>query len=143
MISRVILDFDGTPEELSGDELSNYSGTKDFGSLTSLEALADTREVSLTALGEQFPSLEKFRLNNSIIPTVRDIGCAFLKLRFLWLPRCGLTSLDGITTIARILKSYIWPSIRFRTCRTLWGWKNSRSLTLKRTKSKIYPMCNS
>jgi hypothetical protein len=104
MISRLILEFDGISEEISGDELYTYSGPKDFESLRSLQALVDTRESSLTALADQFPNLEKFRLNNSIIPTVRDIGCSFEKLRFLWLPRCGLTSLDGICTLSRNLE---------------------------------------
>jgi hypothetical protein len=104
MITHVILDFDGTPEQIPGDEIYNYSGRTHFESLTSLEALVDTSEESLTALGDLFPNLEKFRLNNSIIPNVRDIGCSFSRLRFLWLPRCGLTSLNGISTLSQNLQ---------------------------------------
>jgi hypothetical protein len=51
-----------------------------------------------------FPSLRKLRLNNSIIPSVRDLGCTLGCLTFLSLARCNLTSLDGIATISQNLE---------------------------------------
>jgi hypothetical protein len=134
MISRVILDFDGTPEEISGDDIYYYSGTKKFHSLTSLEALANTREISLTVLGEFFPNLEKLRLNNSVIPNVRDIGCAFLKLRFLWLPRCGLTSLNGISTVSGNLEELYLAFNQISDVSDLMGMDRLKVLDLEENK---------
>jgi hypothetical protein len=48
--------------------------------------------------------MRKLRLNNSIIPSVRDIGCTLVNLRFLSLARCNLSSLDGIATISQNLE---------------------------------------
>jgi hypothetical protein len=103
MITSVVLSSDdGTPPVHCAD-LFSLSG-KSPESFSSLEAKADTRESSLSALGDLFPHLQKLRLNNSIIPSVRDIGCTLNGLTFLSLARCNLTSLDGIGTISRNLE---------------------------------------
>lgn len=68
------------------------------------ESQVNTTESTLTCIGDQFPNLRKLRLNNSVIYSIRDIGCTFSNLRFLSLARCGITSLCGISTISNTVE---------------------------------------
>jgi hypothetical protein len=104
MLAKIVLDYESNPEVVDRETLLKYEGQKDLEALSSLEAVADTRELSLTWLGDLFPNLEKLRLNNSIIPSVRDISNRLVRLRFLSLAQCGITSLDGIATISTALE---------------------------------------
>jgi hypothetical protein len=104
MISQVILIYDDDPEPIHCDDLLSLQTSKPPESLLSLEARVDTRDRTLSSLGDQFPQLRKLRLNNSIIPSVRDIGCTLSALRFLSLAHCNLVSLDGIATISQNLE---------------------------------------
>lgn len=100
MIEQIILDYDTAPEPLSYNSLINYRGRKKFRDVKSIEAKVNTEDLTLSFLGPMFPNLERLRLNNSIITSIRDIGCNFPKLRFLSLAQCNITSLDGIATIS-------------------------------------------
>ncbi|EAY14340.1 Leucine Rich Repeat family protein [Trichomonas vaginalis G3] len=104
MLERAILEFPGDRTRYEVDNIANYEGPNELGMLEALEAKVDTRELTLTFLGEMFPNLQKLRLNNSIIPSVRDIGCELVNLRFLSLASCNLTSLDGISTLSHNLE---------------------------------------
>lgn len=104
MITNCILIFDGVDETIYTDNLLTFDGEHDFTTLASLEAKVDTREFTLTFLGDTFPNIRKLRLNNSIIPSVRDIGCTLVNLRFLSLARCNISSLDGIATLSQNLE---------------------------------------
>lgn len=103
MISDCILIFQNNEQD-QADDLLSYDSDHDFTTLISLEAKADTRDFSLSFLGDTFPNIKKLRLNNSIIPSVRDIGCTLVNLRFLSLARCNISSLDGIATISQNLE---------------------------------------
>lgn len=103
MISNCILIFQNNEQD-QADDLLSYSGDHDFTTLTSLEAKVDTRDFTLSFLGDTFPNIKKLRLNNSIIPSIRDIGCTLVSLRFLSLARCNISSLDGIATISQNLE---------------------------------------
>lgn len=100
MIEQIILDYDTSPEVLSYNSLINYKGRKRFRDVKSVEAKVNTKDLTLSFLGPMFPNLERLRLNNSTISSIRDIGCNFPKLRFLSLAQCNITSLDGIATIS-------------------------------------------
>jgi hypothetical protein len=89
-LARITLEFDGNPEFLEMEDLLKYDGEKDLSAVTSFEAVADTREMTLSVLGHFFPRLEKLRLNNSVIASVRDISSSLPQLRHLWLAHCGL-----------------------------------------------------
>jgi hypothetical protein len=130
MITRVILDFDTTPESVRGDGIYRYRGKKDLLTLKSLEAVVDTRENSLSAFGDLVPNLEKLRLNNSIIPDIRDIGCRFVHLRCLWLARCGLASLNGVSTISRNLEELYLAYNHISDVSDLMGMEKLRVLDL-------------
>jgi hypothetical protein len=103
MLTQIILDFD-TPEPLACDSLYAYAGAKDLSGVTSLAAVADTRDGSLSYLADILPNLTKLRLNNSRISSIRDIGCRLSSLRILSLANCGLTSLNGVSTLSRNLE---------------------------------------
>lgn len=104
MIKRAILEFEGEKEPVEVENLFAFDADRDYSTLISIEACVDTRELSLSFLGNTFPGIRKMRLNNSIIPSVRDIGCTLVNLRYLSLARCNLTSLDGICTISSSLE---------------------------------------
>jgi hypothetical protein len=104
MIRDALLVFDGIDDPVPCDDLFTLDTPHNYETLNSLEAKADTRELTLSFLGDTFPNMKKLRLNNSIIPSVRDIGCTLVHLRFLSLARCDLHSLDGIATISQNLE---------------------------------------
>lgn len=104
MLKNIILDYEKDGEVIDSDALLAYTGSKDFSALTSLEAIADTKEMTLSFLGDLFPRLQKLRLNNSRIYSIRDISTSLVNLRFLSLAHCGISSLDGISTLSSQLE---------------------------------------
>lgn len=100
MLSCCKLEFPNKKDVVEINDIGEYNGPDDLLTLVSLEGKADTRELTLSFLGDMFPHLRKLRLNNSIIPSIRDVGCSLSNLRFLSLARCNITSLDGISTIS-------------------------------------------
>ena len=100
MFGHVIIEFPGQKEKVSLDDITQYDGEGNVTEIVSLETVVDCSELTLSFLGEMFPNLEKLRLNNSIMTSVRDIGCTLKNLRFLNLARCGLTSLDGLGALS-------------------------------------------
>jgi hypothetical protein len=133
-LSQIVLEFDGDPEPLEMEDLLKYDGTKDFSRVKSFEAIADTREMTLSVLGNFFPVLEKLRLNNSIISSVRDISSSLCNLRYLWLARCELESLDGISTISSQLEELYLAFNRVTDLNELIGMSNLRVLDLEENK---------
>ena len=102
MLTDIILAVDGKkPEKIASlDDLFNYKGKKKLKKIKSFQAIADTTEMSLAYFGDMFPLIQRLHLNNSIIPSIRDLRSNLPKLSVLHLAHCGLSSLDGITTIA-------------------------------------------
>lgn len=86
-----------------------------------LQCQVDTTESSLSFIGDRFPNLQKLKLNNSIIPNMRDIGCRFTNLKFLSLARCGITSLNGISTISQVLEELYLAFNQIDDCSELVG----------------------
>jgi hypothetical protein len=130
-LRQIVLEFDGDPESLSMEDLLKYDGDKDFSSVKSFEAIADTTEMTLSVLGDFFPSLEKLRLNNSIISSVRDISSSLVNLRYLWLAHCGLQSLDGISTLSEQLEELYLAFNSITELSDLIGMSNLRVLDLE------------
>lgn len=104
MLRNIILDYDKEAEMIDNDALVQYNGTKKFDAVESLEAIADTTDLTLSFLGDLFPNLEKLRLNNSKIASIRDISTRMTNLKFLSLAHCGITSLDGIGCLSSQLE---------------------------------------
>ncbi|KAJ3076480.1 Leucine-rich repeat-containing protein 56 [Podochytrium sp. JEL0797] len=89
---------------LSPSKLKELSGCEDLDHVTSLVLKVDTRTTSISTIGKLLPSLEQFKLNNSYIPSIRDLGTGYHTLTILWLARCNLTETDGISSSCTSLR---------------------------------------
>jgi hypothetical protein len=131
MLVTVVLDNETQPEVLDGESLYTYSGPKDLSLVKSVEARVNTRDSSLSILGDIFPRLEKLRLTNSKLVSVRDIGCHLASLRFLSLANCGITSLSGIFTISHNVEELHLAFNAIRDVSDLMGMDRLRILDLE------------
>lgn len=92
---------------LSPSKLQEISCSNDLSKVTQIEMVVDTSETSLGNFGQYLPQLIQLKLNNSLIPTLRDIGTSLQNLQILWLSRCKLNDLDGISSILNLKELYI------------------------------------
>lgn len=72
-----------------------------------IELRVDTRFHNLQVTGEILSSLEFLKLNDSIIPSFRDIGTSFKNVRSLHLGRCELKDVQGIQAFEQLEELYI------------------------------------
>uniref|UniRef100_A0AAQ5XF27 Leucine rich repeat containing 56 n=1 Tax=Amphiprion ocellaris TaxID=80972 RepID=A0AAQ5XF27_AMPOC len=98
-----------TAEELhlSPDRMKSLCGTQDLSHVTSLEVCVDTQESTLGNFGAYLPKLEKLKMNNSVIMSVRDLGTTLSHLQVLWMSRCCLQDLAGISTLCSLKELYL------------------------------------
>ncbi|XP_025054323.1 leucine-rich repeat-containing protein 56 [Alligator sinensis] len=94
-------------EYLSRSTLKALTGVDDLRQVKALEMRVDTRENSLGNFGAYLPSLRQLKLNNSLLASVRDLGTTLSHLQVLWMARCGLTDLDGISSLTSLKELYI------------------------------------
>ncbi|NXF68726.1 LRC56 protein, partial [Ciccaba nigrolineata] len=94
-------------EYLSPRKLKVLTGVDDLHQVTALEMRVDTRENSLGNFGAYLPNLRELKLNNSLLVSVRDLGTTLSHLRVLWMARCGLSDLDGISSCSSLKELYI------------------------------------
>jgi hypothetical protein len=95
MIHGVILICDNVNDPVHCNDLFSFESPKDPSTLASLKAIVQTQEGTLSFLENMFPIMKRLRLNNSIIPSVRDTGCTLVSLRFFSLARCTV-SIDAL-----------------------------------------------
>ena len=57
--------------------------------------------------GLMVPNLKQLKLNGSIIATVRDLGTSLDNLSVLWMARCNLLDLDGISSMSSLQVSKV------------------------------------
>ncbi|XP_041795773.1 leucine-rich repeat-containing protein 56 [Chelmon rostratus] len=91
----------------SPEKLESLCGTGDLSHVTSLEICVDTQENSLGNFGVYLPRLVQLRMNNSMIMSVRDLGTTLSHLQVLWMPRCSLQDLDGISSFSSLKELYV------------------------------------
>ncbi|KAH1170962.1 hypothetical protein KIL84_006580, partial [Mauremys mutica] len=94
-------------EYLSPSKLKVLTGVDDLQQVKALEMRVDTRENSLGNFGAYLPNLRQLKLNNSLLVSVRDLGSTLSHLQVLWMARCGLTDLDGISSCSSLKELYI------------------------------------
>lgn len=94
-------------EYLSPRKLRLLTGIEDLNEVKYLEMKVDTTETSLGNFGAMVPNLSQLKLSNSIITTVRDLGSVFPSLRVLWMARCGLQDLDGLSSMSNLQELYL------------------------------------
>ncbi|XP_051808590.1 leucine-rich repeat-containing protein 56 [Acanthochromis polyacanthus] len=92
---------------LSPDRMKSLCGTPDLSCVTSLEVCVDTQEITLGNFGAYLPKLEKLKMNNSVIMSVRDLGTTLSHLQVLWMSRCCLQDLAGISTLCSLKELYL------------------------------------
>ncbi|KAM6274437.1 leucine-rich repeat-containing protein 56 [Porphyrio hochstetteri] len=94
-------------EYLSPRKLKALTGVDDLQQVEVLEMRVDTRENSLGNFGVYLPNLRELKLNNSLLVSVRDLGTTLSHLHVLWMVRCGLSDLDGISSCSSLKELYI------------------------------------
>uniref|UniRef100_A0A8D0C8R3 Leucine rich repeat containing 56 n=1 Tax=Salvator merianae TaxID=96440 RepID=A0A8D0C8R3_SALMN len=94
-------------EYLSPSKLKRLTGLDDLRQVKVLEIRVDTRENSLGNFGAYLPNLKQLKLNNSVLTSVRDLGTGLSHLQVLWMARCRLPDLDGISSCRSLKELYI------------------------------------
>ncbi|XP_039187161.1 leucine-rich repeat-containing protein 56 isoform X1 [Crotalus tigris] len=94
-------------EYLSPYKLKALTGLDDLRQVKALEMHVNTRENSLGNFGSYLPNLKQLKLNGSVLTSVRDLGTALPRLQVLWMARCGLPDLDGISACCSLKELYI------------------------------------
>jgi len=92
---------------LGDDALCDLCGTRDLSSVLFLETRIDSEEITMRDLGARLPNMNELKLNNSNIPCIRDLGTSFSHLQVLWLSRCNLKELDGISAFGSLRELYL------------------------------------
>ncbi|CAI2728968.1 unnamed protein product [Schistosoma spindalis] len=72
-----------------------------------LDFEVDTDRISVANFGTYLPNLRHLRLSNSNIPSVRDLGTFLNNVEVIWMPRCCLVSLDGLSSFTKLVELYI------------------------------------
>uniref|UniRef100_A0A8B9S6N2 Leucine rich repeat containing 56 n=2 Tax=Apteryx owenii TaxID=8824 RepID=A0A8B9S6N2_APTOW len=94
-------------EYLTPRKLKALAGVDDLQQVKALEMRVDTRENSLGNFGAYLPNLRQLKLNNSLLVSVRDLGTTLSHLHVLWMARCGLSDLDGISSCSSLKELYV------------------------------------
>ncbi|XP_069594958.1 leucine-rich repeat-containing protein 56 [Ranitomeya imitator] len=94
-------------EYLSPTRLKGLTGEDNLQDVTTLQMCVDTRERTLGNFGTHMPNLRELKLNNSVIVSIRDLGTSLSHLQVLWLARCNLTDLDGISSLSSLKELYL------------------------------------
>ncbi|GFS10197.1 leucine-rich repeat-containing protein 56 [Elysia marginata] len=92
---------------LSPGKLQLLTGVDNLSTVECLELKVDSRETSLGNFGSLLPNLRELKLSGSCISCVRDLGSSLRNLRILWLTRCGLEELDGISSMLNLVELYL------------------------------------
>ncbi|KAK5618970.1 hypothetical protein CRENBAI_006051 [Crenichthys baileyi] len=87
---------------LSPERLELLCGTHDLSCVNYLEVCVDTQENTLGDFGAYLPKLEQLKMNNSLITSLRDLGTTLSHLQVLWMSRCCLQDLNGISTLCSL-----------------------------------------
>ncbi|VDO73549.1 unnamed protein product [Schistosoma curassoni] len=96
-----------TDEFLSEQKLRELTGFEDLSMVSTLDLEVDTDRMSVANFGTYLPNLRHLRLSNSNIPSVRDLGTFLNNVEVIWMPRCCLVSLDGLSSFTKLVELYI------------------------------------
>ena len=94
-------------EYLSPSRLRELTSQSDLSQVTSLQMVVDTTENSLGNFGHYLPSLKELDLSNSNLTSVRDMGSSLTNLEVLWMTKCQLVDLDGLSTFCNLTELYL------------------------------------
>ncbi|XP_074660110.1 uncharacterized protein LOC141912680 isoform X2 [Tubulanus polymorphus] len=94
-------------EYLSPRKLRALTGVDDLDQVKYLEMKVDTSETSLGNFGALLTNLVQLKVSNSIIASVRDLGSCLDNLKVLWMARCALQELDGLSSMYSLRELYL------------------------------------
>lgn len=94
-------------EFITHQKLKEITGCSNLFDVMDLKLKVDTNETSIGNIGSMAPNLKKLNLNNSYITSVRDLGTSFNNLSMLWLCRCSIVELDGISSLNSLKELYL------------------------------------
>ena len=92
---------------ITDDQLRALTGSHQLDTVDFLQMAVDSSCVPLDTLGERLPRLEQLKLNSSSLPSIRELGTSLSHLRVLWLCRCGLAELDGMSALPELQELYL------------------------------------
>ncbi|TWW75604.1 Leucine-rich repeat-containing protein 56 [Takifugu flavidus] len=92
---------------LSRKKLEQLCGTEDLSHVTLLQICVDTQENTLGNFGVYLPKLLQLRMTNSVIKSMRDLGTALYHLQVLWMTRCSLRDLSGVSNFSSLKELYL------------------------------------
>lgn len=95
-----------TEEELPSIERATGFPPEELASRTSLTFQWDCRQQSLQELGLQARQLRELNLSESYIESLRDLGTALVSLQVLYVRRCGLRELEGVSGFPALKELY-------------------------------------
>jgi len=74
--------------------------------VTKAEMRVDLSFNSLQYAGDILANLRQLKLNGSIINSLRDIGNSFRNLEILWISKCGMKDLAGLSSFPKLKELY-------------------------------------
>ena len=92
---------------LSPAKLREITGKNDLTTVDSIEMMVNTSETTLGNFGQYLTNLTQLKLNDSFIPSVRDIGTSFSCLTVLWMSRSKVDEIDGIASMQSLQELYV------------------------------------
>lgn len=95
-------------EEITVESLEKYTERQEeeFENVRKLTLKFDANADSLQLVGDLFCNLTELKLNNSIVPSLRDLGTSLQNLKILWVNRVGLEDLSGISSLLNLTEFY-------------------------------------
>ncbi|CAK0879276.1 unnamed protein product [Prorocentrum cordatum] len=94
---------------ISEEFLRHHCGAEDLADVECLELQVDATggAQQVERLGALVPSLQELRLNQSSVPSLRDLGTGLSRLRVLWLCRSAVQDLGGISALPSLEELYL------------------------------------
>lgn len=108
LLSGLTLELTEVPEDgITEEFLQSYCDGADLASVSYLHIQVDTVVQNVDSLGAYVPNLRQLRLSNSSIISIRELGIGLENLEVLWMSRCGLQELEGITVLHSLQELYL------------------------------------
>lgn len=79
----------------------------DLTKVRCLQLRVDTTETSLGNFGTFLPNLQELKIKDGVVPSIRDLGSSLGSVQVLWMPRCSLREMDGISSLENLAELFI------------------------------------
>ncbi|CAH8536786.1 unnamed protein product [Heterobilharzia americana] len=92
---------------LTEQRLREITRSDDLTTVFTLDLQVDADRMSVGDFWSYLPNLKQLRLSNSSIHTIRDLGTSLNNVEVVWMPRCHLISLDGLSIFTKLVELYV------------------------------------